>query len=248
MIIRRLAEAIREQNWFTVFIELLVVVVGIFLGLQFDNWNDNRLAALDENQFLIRARAELTQTIADRQGALVSKRDVNRRLSFALETLEKGVLKDADREAFEDALSTIGAGDTFNLNIAVFGNPERLQLLNDSDIRSAINLYDDRVQDVLDRNKASLAIAIDMFTELTRRFTWKQPTVEEWTSVTGFTWYDFNDLAADRSFYNRLGIFYGSHWLRTIRLEDVIAETEKLISTLDAAIAARGIALPKAPE
>jgi hypothetical protein len=53
-------------------------------------------------------------------------------------------------------------------------------------------------------------------------------------------------FAADRSFYNRLGIFYGSHMLRTNRLEDVIAETEGFISTLDAAIAARGIAPPKA--
>ena len=42
MILRRLAEAIREQNWFTVFIEFLIVVAGIFVGLQVDDWNQAR--------------------------------------------------------------------------------------------------------------------------------------------------------------------------------------------------------------
>lgn len=50
MIIRRMADAIRTQNWFTVIIEILIVVIGIFLGLQVDDWNQARLD---------RARAEV---------------------------------------------------------------------------------------------------------------------------------------------------------------------------------------------
>ncbi len=42
MILHDLADAIRGQNWFTVLIELAVVVVGIFLGLQIDDWNERR--------------------------------------------------------------------------------------------------------------------------------------------------------------------------------------------------------------
>ena len=33
MILRRLADAIREQNWLTVVLEVLIVVVGILIGL-----------------------------------------------------------------------------------------------------------------------------------------------------------------------------------------------------------------------
>ncbi len=40
MILRRMADAIREQNWFTVFIETLIVVIGIFLGFQMTEWNE----------------------------------------------------------------------------------------------------------------------------------------------------------------------------------------------------------------
>ena len=39
MIIKRLAEQFRSQNWFALGAELIVVVVGIFLGLQADSWH-----------------------------------------------------------------------------------------------------------------------------------------------------------------------------------------------------------------
>ena len=42
MILRRIADAFRKQDWATVTIEFFVVVVGIFVGLQVDNWNQIR--------------------------------------------------------------------------------------------------------------------------------------------------------------------------------------------------------------
>lgn len=37
MILRRLADAIRRQVWFTVLVETGIVVMGVFLGLQVSN-------------------------------------------------------------------------------------------------------------------------------------------------------------------------------------------------------------------
>ncbi len=42
MILRRLATSIRKQDWFAVVIETLIVVLGVFLGLQVNNWNEAR--------------------------------------------------------------------------------------------------------------------------------------------------------------------------------------------------------------
>ena len=42
MIIQRLAQAIRRQDWFQVVIEVLIVIVGIFLGMQVTDWNELR--------------------------------------------------------------------------------------------------------------------------------------------------------------------------------------------------------------
>ena len=43
MAVRRFREHIAEHNWFAVGIDVLVVVLGVFLGLQANNWNENRL-------------------------------------------------------------------------------------------------------------------------------------------------------------------------------------------------------------
>ena len=37
MILRRIAEALRRQDWFTVAVETPIVVFGVFIGLQADN-------------------------------------------------------------------------------------------------------------------------------------------------------------------------------------------------------------------
>ena len=42
MILRRLSKSIRKQDWFTVLIEFVVVVVGIFAGLQANEWAQER--------------------------------------------------------------------------------------------------------------------------------------------------------------------------------------------------------------
>lgn len=43
MAIRRFRDHIVEHNWFAVGIDVAVVVLGVFLGLQANNWNENRL-------------------------------------------------------------------------------------------------------------------------------------------------------------------------------------------------------------
>ena len=42
MILRRLTTALRKQDWFTVVIETLIVVMGVYLGIQLGNWNAAR--------------------------------------------------------------------------------------------------------------------------------------------------------------------------------------------------------------
>jgi len=65
MILHRLAEGIRGQNWSTVTLEILIVVVGIFIGLQADDWNRARIDRGLETRYLERLHADL-QTDFDR--------------------------------------------------------------------------------------------------------------------------------------------------------------------------------------
>lgn len=42
MLLRRITEHVRHQNWFAVWIDFVIVVVGVFIGIQVANWNDTR--------------------------------------------------------------------------------------------------------------------------------------------------------------------------------------------------------------
>lgn len=52
LILRRFADAIREQNWFTVVLEVAIVVIGIFIGLQVDDWNQRRIERQSDQRAL----------------------------------------------------------------------------------------------------------------------------------------------------------------------------------------------------
>lgn len=58
MILRKLADAIRQQNWVTVVLEIFVVVVGIFIGLQVDDWNNARKDRASEVVYLRELHAD----------------------------------------------------------------------------------------------------------------------------------------------------------------------------------------------
>ncbi|MEO0818771.1 MAG: DUF6090 family protein, partial [Pseudomonadota bacterium] len=52
MILRKLASAIRRQDWFTVALEIVIVMIGILLGLQVNAWNQARIDRAEEAVFL----------------------------------------------------------------------------------------------------------------------------------------------------------------------------------------------------
>jgi len=42
MILRRLSQSLKEQNWAAIWIEFILLVAGVFLGIQVANWNEDR--------------------------------------------------------------------------------------------------------------------------------------------------------------------------------------------------------------
>lgn len=59
MILRRLTANLRAQNWTAITIEFLIVVVGVFLGTQVANWNQERLEKKATNRMLDQLRPEI---------------------------------------------------------------------------------------------------------------------------------------------------------------------------------------------
>lgn len=59
MILRRVIEHFRKQEWTAIFLDFVIVVLGVFVGIQVSNWNAARADRAEERQLLTRLRDEV---------------------------------------------------------------------------------------------------------------------------------------------------------------------------------------------
>lgn len=59
MILRRFAQSLKSQNWTTILVEFVLLVAGVFLGIQAANWNEQRAEDRKAQAYLARIRINL---------------------------------------------------------------------------------------------------------------------------------------------------------------------------------------------
>ncbi len=65
MILRRITVHVKAQNWFAVALDFVIVVVGVFIGIQVSNWNAAQSQRHDYNMALERYAAEIDANLSD---------------------------------------------------------------------------------------------------------------------------------------------------------------------------------------
>ena len=88
MLLHRIANALRNQRWLTFTIELIVVVTGIFLGLQADNWNEDRQARAASKVYYARLADDLRTELELRRTRIAYYERVRAHGEAALHALE----------------------------------------------------------------------------------------------------------------------------------------------------------------
>ena len=58
MILRRLTQSLKEQNWTAIVIEFVLLVTGVFLGIQVSNWNGQRAENARAQAYLVRIQRD----------------------------------------------------------------------------------------------------------------------------------------------------------------------------------------------
>ena len=61
MLLRRVIAHVRRQEWTAIWIDLVIVVVGVFIGIQVANWNEERATARRAERFTERLRNDLRE-------------------------------------------------------------------------------------------------------------------------------------------------------------------------------------------
>ena len=136
-ILGRLAAAVREQNWFAVALEVIIVVLGVFIGIQVSNWNAARVDRSEERVLLTELRESL---IADER-ELSSSRDtlevVVHELSELREHMKAGRPYDP---ALDERFGIMYGAVDIGLNTGPYEQLKagRLSLISDDALRSHI--------------------------------------------------------------------------------------------------------------
>jgi hypothetical protein len=70
MILRRVIEHVQEQNWTAIGIDFLIVVLGVYLGIQLGNWNEARQNLRDEARLLVELGDDLAADVNEMEDVL----------------------------------------------------------------------------------------------------------------------------------------------------------------------------------
>ena len=63
MILRRVIEHFRKQEWTAIFLDFVIVVMGVFVGMQVNNWNEARELRASEKSHLTQLRDEVATNV-----------------------------------------------------------------------------------------------------------------------------------------------------------------------------------------
>lgn len=198
MILHRLASAIRHQNWSQIITEILIVVIGIFLGLQVSDWNEGRKNDIAEavyiDQLLIDTRLALEISEARTERTAININSIGE----LLKVLKGKSLNEDNFEEFEAGLRRIALLALPEMGIGYVGDVMDGQIpskINDANIiRAAIEL------------ERRINLAFGRIDQLLSQLNISSATVEKYygqgmTSIEGLTLiYDFEVLKSSPEF------------------------------------------------
>ncbi|MDX1625285.1 MAG: DUF6090 family protein [Wenzhouxiangellaceae bacterium] len=146
MILRSVTKHVRDQNWFAVGLDFLIVVVGVFIGIQVANWNEARREQNLERSYLENLREDFRTS----QSELETKAEALVEIIEAMRTLlEQDAESSRSVDELNDLFRRIQWMPTFNWTSRTYDNligAGELRLIDDSEIANSLAFFDTRVR------------------------------------------------------------------------------------------------------
>ena len=145
MLLRRVTEHLKAQNWTAVALDFVIVVMGVFIGIQVSNWNDGLADRAREAQAIEGLREDFRQLDIRVQRAVAFHERAFAGLQVVVKSLERGELPDSDRRQFEDGLRygyRTAAVVAVSSTLAELTSTGQISLLRDPELRKALTEYE----------------------------------------------------------------------------------------------------------
>ena len=144
MLLRRISNHIKRQDWVAALLDIAVVILGVFIGLQATAWNEDRQAKNVEHATLQRLQAEAEQVVAFWQSQVDQDQRANQNRRLLLEVLDRGTMTPDEQSAVDDALMRLGFYPQFSPPKSVYDEliaAGGLSRISDILIRNAVSDY-----------------------------------------------------------------------------------------------------------
>lgn len=144
MILQRMAQALKRQDWFQVIIEILIVVVGIFLGLQVTDWAEDRTLRDQEKAYLNQLHEEVNE-LDNRVAGIINSRNDRLEYLFILTNYFADNLE-VEEFTMEHCTSILGSHILTNPALAIPTITEllssgQLTIFSDKELTNLISRY-----------------------------------------------------------------------------------------------------------
>ncbi|MEZ5921718.1 MAG: DUF6090 family protein [Parvularculaceae bacterium] len=218
MILRRITSAFRRQDWFTVGIETLIVVLGVFLGLQVNNWNAARQERAEQHQVGLRLHNDFQGLDKALSDALAWQEKVIVSLTTLKTAIDRGKALESEDEAIKYALVYGRAYPSFARKSATYNellSSGRLNLIRDDALRNALAIYNERIDNSLYNIEQTRAPINTDFLYLTE-YAALTPISKSDVGIQSVLSYDIAAMAHDEAFCRKLDILISVQtWIYT---------------------------------
>lgn len=174
MIHRRIALHLRNQNWTSVGIELVIVVVGVAIAFQVTAWGNARAARAEEQELLRGLRAEFIEVTSALQSQVEKHRRVERAVISSLESIGRAEAAGAGSVSIPDTtLFQLFVATTTQLSQGVLEGTlatGQLRLIRDDELRSELSEWAGVLEDAMEDEVASRQLVQNQMSPLLWRF------------------------------------------------------------------------------
>jgi len=209
MLLRRITQHVKDQNWFAVFIDFLIVVFGVFMGFQVQAWNEHRNDAADTKEYIQRLVTDMELSVERNDDQITQSQLQVARLDQIINALEACELLPENKSTFITGLYNLGK---YDMPVMLMGTINELNstgkftLIKDLALRDLISesVREHEVLLALDSQILGRSIPGVNYAHTHMRFNLAEHNMTSADIDPKLVTFEFSELCADKKFINAI--------------------------------------------
>ncbi len=235
MLLRRVTQHVRDQNWFAVFIDFLIVVVGILIAFQITEWNEARITAGKQQEVEARLINDFQLIDKSLDEALALTSTIIRNTDTLKQSIDRVQAHPEDDAAIKHALvrmrtypDLIRFSSTYN-ELKSSGS---LGLIRSQELRNALALYHEQAGNRL-LNLEQIRNSMQQVFINAAQYAVYAPLDPENIKIRPIHSYDIEGMSKDIDFQQRLDYTLTLQTFIHLTLTDQRNEADRVLQALE---------------